>query len=241
MRRIFKDGRGLVRSAGGGPAGGPSADGGERPGGVAGAAGVTGVTGVTGIVLAAGSSSRLGRNKLLVEVEGEALVRRTVRRTIAAGLDPVLVVVGFEADRVVAALADLPCRPVVNGEFAGGQATSFAAGIAAVPDQAAAAVVVLADMPRVTADMIAALVERHRETAALVVSSDYGGVPAPPTLYDRALFAELAAAAGPECARRAIARHPDRALTVSWPAAALGDLDVETDFEQLRTATAAPP
>lgn len=182
------------------------------------------------MVLAAGTSSRLGRNKLLVELEGEALVRRIVRRTLGAGLDPVLVVVGHEADRVVAELADLPCRPVVNPDYARGQPTSLAAGIAAVPPEAAAAVVVLADMPRVTAEMIAAVVERYRETGALVVASDYGGVAAPPTLYDRGLFAELTITAGPGTARRAMARHPDAAARVPWPAEALADLDVEADL-----------
>jgi len=152
------------------------------------------------VVLAAGSSSRLGRNKLLLDLGGETLVRRTVRRVVAAGLDPVLVVVGHEAERVTAELAGLPCRPIVNPDHASGQPSSVKAGIAAVPDGAVAAVVVLADMPLVTAEMIAALVDRYRRSdggEVLAVASDYGGVTAPPTLYDRALFPELAAMGGP--------------------------------------------
>ena len=88
---------------------------------------------VAGVVLAAGSSSRLGRNKLLLDVGGEALVRRTVRRAVAAGLDPVVVVVGHEAERVTAELAGVPCRLVVNPDHASGQSSSLQAGIAAVP------------------------------------------------------------------------------------------------------------
>jgi molybdenum cofactor cytidylyltransferase len=199
---------------------------------------------VAGVVLAAGTSSRLGRNKLLLDVGGETLVHRTVRRVAAAGLDPVLVVVGHQADRVTAELAAFPCRPVVNVDYASGQSSSLKAGIAAVPPEAVAAVVVLADMPLVSAEMVATLADRYRRSAGgevLAVVSDYGGVLAPPTLYDRVLFPELAAMDGPGCARRVLARHRERILTLSWPPEALADLDDEADLQRLHDRLAGPP
>ena len=119
---------------------------------------------IAGILLAAGSATRMGRNKLLLDLDGEPLVRRAARRALEAGLSPLLVVVGHEADRVREALSGLPCRFVPNPGWAAGQGTSLAAGAAAVPGEAEAAVVVLADMPLVTADMIRAVAARHRET-----------------------------------------------------------------------------
>ena len=62
---------------------------------------------VAGVVLAAGASRRMGRNKMLLELEGEPLVRRAARRALEAGLTPVVVVLGHEADRARAALAGL--------------------------------------------------------------------------------------------------------------------------------------
>jgi molybdenum cofactor cytidylyltransferase len=197
---------------------------------------------VAGVVLAAGTSSRLGRNKLLLDVGGEALVRRCVRLAVAAGLDPVVVVVWHDAGRVAAELAEVPCRPVVNSDYASGQASSLRAGLAALPagpSGPAAAVVVLADMPLVTPGMIAALVDRYRRSAARLVVSDYGGVSAPPTLYDRSLFPEASAMAGPGLARRLAARHPNATAAVSWPAEALADLDDEGDLDRLRARLAA--
>ncbi len=194
---------------------------------------------MTGVVLAAGASTRMGENKLFLRVEGETLLRRVVRRAIAAGLDPVLVVLGHEADRAAWELGDLACRPVRNPDHASGQHTSFRAGIAAVPDSAPAAVVLLADMPRVDEAMISALVARYRETDRPLVISEYGGVHAPPTLYDRSLFPEIAGMSGDGCGRQVVKRHRAEAEALAWPAERLADIDVPADVSSLRAPGAA--
>ena len=189
---------------------------------------------VAGIVLAAGASSRMGTNKLLLRLGGESVVRRSVRRALEAGLDPVVVVLGHEADRVRAELAGLPCRPVVNAEHARGMNTSLGAGIGAVPRDVVAAVVALADMPLVTSAMVAELVRRYRASRAPLVVSDYAGTFAPPMLYDRAVFTELEGLEGDGCGKRAVRRHRAEAVFVPWPASALADLDEPADYERAR-------
>src|SRR5439155_19289259 len=147
---------------------------------------------VAGVVLAAGTSSRMGRNKLLLELGGETVVRRAVRAAVGARLDPVLVVLGHEAERVAAELAGLPCLTLLNPRFGEGVRTSLQAGVARAAECAGALVVVLADMPFVTAEMIEAVTARYRATRSPLVVSHYGDdVDAPPILYDRSLFAEL--------------------------------------------------
>ncbi len=189
---------------------------------------------VAGVVLAAGSSTRMGQNKLLLRVDGETLVARAARRAGVGGLDPIVVVLGHEAERVARALAGIRCRPVFNPDHASGQASSFRAGIAAVPDAAPAAVILLADMPHVTAEMIAALVARYRTAGAPLVISEYGGVHAPPTLYDRTLFDEIGAMSGDGCGRQIVHRHRHEAEVVTCPAEGLADLDEPEDLERLR-------
>jgi molybdenum cofactor cytidylyltransferase len=188
---------------------------------------------VAGIVLAAGASTRLGRNKLFIELEGESLLRRAVRRVSAAGLDPVIVVLGHEAERAREELAGLNCMPVLNPDYLRGVNSSVRAGIAAA-SQSAAAVVVLADMPFVTSEMIATLADRYQTSTAPLVISDYGGVNAPPMLYDRSLFDELLSMEGEGCGKQVVKRHRDEAIAVSWPTERLLDLDVPDDYDRAK-------
>jgi molybdenum cofactor cytidylyltransferase len=191
---------------------------------------------VAGVVLAAGLSSRMGRNKLLLEIGGESLVRHAVRTALAASLEPVLVVLGYEEERVRAELDGLRCTPVRNPDYAVGMNTSLRAGIAAVPSGAAGAVVLLGDMPFVTAEMIRSLVERFRSGGAPLAISVYDGVVAPPTLYGAALFAEIAALEGDGCGKKIVKRHRAEAIALAWPASALADVDVPADVERARAA-----
>lgn len=186
---------------------------------------------VAGVVLAAGTSTRMGHNKLFVSLRGESALRRAVRTALAAGLEPVLVVLGHESERARAELRGLDCLPVLNPDYAQGIHTSLRAGIAAVPEEAAAALVTLGDMPFVTRAMLEAVVARYRSGTSPLVVSTYGGVDAPPMLYGRSLFEELRALDGDGCGKKVVKRHRDECVEVAWPAKALQDMDVPADVD----------
>jgi molybdenum cofactor cytidylyltransferase len=190
--------------------------------------------GVAGVLLAAGTSSRLGRNKLFLEHAGVTLLRRAATAALDAGLAPLLVVVGHEAERARAALGCVPCEIVFNPRYEDGIVTSLHAGLAALPATAAAVVVMLADMPFVTAEMIGGLVERYRTSTAPLVISDFEGVVAPPMLYDRALLPELFAIDDGRCGQQVVKRHRAEAEVLARPASALEDVDVEDDVERMQ-------
>ena len=189
--------------------------------------------GVAGIVLAAGSSTRMGRNKLLLDVGGESLVRRAVRLAGEAGLDPVILVTGRFREAVEREVEDLDCAPTFNPDHETGIQTSVACGVAAVPADCGAAVVMLSDMPFVTARMVRTLVERYAETDAPLVVSRYGEVNAPPILYGRGLFGEVSRMrAG--CGREVVRRHHAQAVQVEWSVDRLRDLDRPDEYESVR-------
>lgn len=190
---------------------------------------------IAGLLLAAGTSSRLGINKLLVQLDGEPLVRRAARRALEVGLHRLLAVLGHEADRVRDALAGLPVQLVVNSRYGQGMATSLQAGLRAVPESCEAALVLLPDMPLVTAAMLREVADRYRRTGAPLVVSLYGETPAPPTLYARPLFPALLEAS--EGGRQVVRAHRQEAQTVRWPPELLVDLDLPGDLAQLRAGT----
>lgn len=178
---------------------------------------------VAGIVLAAGLSTRMGRDKLELPLHGESILVGVVRRAIDAGLSPVIVVL----DRARPALDGLECIVAINPDPTRGMGSSIAVGVATLPDAASAAMILLADMPLVTVAMIRDLIARYESTRAPLVISDYDGVTAPPVIYDRSMFAD-------GFGRDIVDRYRARAEVLRWPGAALADLDVPDDYENLR-------
>ncbi len=186
---------------------------------------------VAAVILAAGASRRMGRNKMLLELGGETLVHRAARRALAAGLAPVVVVLGHESDRVRAALAGLPVEFAVNPDFTGPTSKSMHQGLGRLGPEVDAVVLMLGDMVFVTETMLAGLRTVARDSGAPLVVSRYGDVTAPPLLFRRTLFGELLAWTGEGCGKAVVEAHRHDAVYVERPAAALADLDTPQDFE----------
>lgn len=148
---------------------------------------------IPGLVLAAGEGTRFGEgNKLLASAGGEPVVVRAVRTLVASRVDPVTVVVGHEADRVRAALADLPVRIVENPRYREGQATSVRIGIEALPGDAPAALIALGDMPFVERETIDVLRRSYRAGRGTALAAAVDGRRGNPVLFDRRHFETLA-------------------------------------------------
>lgn len=189
---------------------------------------------VGAVVLAAGASTRMGRNKLLLPVEGEAMVHRTVRRVRDAGCDPIIVVTGHDAERVREALAPLGVSFATSPDPTGPTSASLHAGLRALPDDVDAALVMLADMVQVTTPMLAALVGGLGADDAPLGVSRYGDVLAPPLVFRRALWPELLAWHGEGCGKAVVRAHQAEALMHDWPVEALQDVDTPDDYEAVR-------
>jgi molybdenum cofactor cytidylyltransferase len=195
---------------------------------------------MTAVVLAAGASTRMGAHKLLLPLGGEAVVRRTVRQVCAAGFDDVLVVLGREADEVRAVLEGLPCRFAVNADYETGLGSSFRVAVAHLGDSDAA-MFALADQPFVTSEQYHLVREtfaaRQGRADAGIVSVRYGDVTAPPQLFAREFFPELAQLR--EGARPVLQRHADRIIVLEFPADRLIDVDTPEDYARAQALAAA--
>lgn len=184
---------------------------------------------IAAVVLAAGRSTRAGAlNKLLAPIAGAPMIARTVARIAASRAAPTLVVTGFEADRVRAALGGAGVAFVHNPDFADGMATSIGAGVAALPEETDGALICLGDMPAVEAVEIDRLIAAFDPGAGCSICVPVaGGRRANPVLFGRAHFAELMALSGDKGAREVIAAHGDAVAEV--PMAGTGTLtDLDT-------------
>jgi molybdenum cofactor cytidylyltransferase len=195
-----------------------------------------GAAAVAAVVLAAGRSTRMGRNKLIERVAGEPVVRHAVKAAINAGLRPVRVVTGNDPDAIHTALEGLDVGFVHNPNFASGMAGSLKAGIAALPDGAQAAVVLLGDMPLVGDDTLAALVRAHAaQPEALAVVPTVDGQRANPVLIGRGLFAAVQGLSGDVGARKLIETLGEGVVEVEvGDAGALLDVDTQEALEAAR-------
>lgn len=191
---------------------------------------------VAGIVLAAGASRRMGggTNKLLLELDGEPMVRRTVLRALQARLNPLVVVTGHQGESVRAVLAGLPCAFAESAEPTGPTSASLHAGLRALDEQTDAAVILLADMVRVSTAMMEQVSVAVATSPGGVVGSRYGeSVFAPPLAFGRPLWRELLAFNGEGGGKAVLLAHLDQALILDWPAEMLRDVDTAADFEEL--------
>jgi molybdenum cofactor cytidylyltransferase len=185
---------------------------------------------VSAVVLAAGASTRMGHQKLLLPLGGHPLVKRVVKAVCDAGFDDVLVVVGHEHERVLAALAGLRIRHALNPDFATGMGSSFRT---AVENLAAseAAMFALADQPLVTATEYRRVLDTYLQHHSPIVSVRYGDVMAPPHLFTREFFPELAVLE--HGARPVLLRHRDRTMILTFAPDLLADVDTPEDYEEV--------
>jgi molybdenum cofactor cytidylyltransferase len=179
------------------------------------------------LVLAAGRSTRMGAvNKLAAEIGGMPMLRHALMAATGSSSAQTIVVTGHERERVEALLAGLAVRPVHNPDYANGLATSLAAGIAAVPQVCGGVIVLLGDMPRITAEMIDRMADAFAATGGeAIIVATHGGERGNPVIWPRRHFAALTALTGDKGARDLIASHAGEVVTVELGPAAGFDVD----------------
>lgn len=194
-----------------------------------------------GLLLAAGSGSRFGRPKALVELDGELFVERGVRLLVEGGCHEVTVVLGAAADAVRAQSDLAGAHVVVNADWASGMGSSLRAGLTALgTGPAAAAVVALADQPLVGPAAVRRLLAAWA-TGAVAAVATYGGRPRNPVLLARSVWPDvLRIATGDAGARGFLRAHPD--LVTPVPCDGTGspyDVDTVADLAVAAAATVA--
>jgi molybdenum cofactor cytidylyltransferase len=169
---------------------------------------------IAGIVLAAGEATRFGQPKQLLDWKGEPFVHVVAKTALQAGLAPVMVITGANAESVENVIKDLNIVVIKNEEWKSGQASSIKAGIKAlssastpIGERAGGAIFLLADQPQITGSVLRALREKHAEGLYPVVAPLVLDQRANPVLFDRVTFRDLLDLEGDVGGRAIFHRH----------------------------------
>lgn len=187
-----------------------------------------------GLLLAAGEGRRFGGPKALARLDGQTLVERGIGLLSTGGCDPVLVVLGAQAERVRPHCAG--AQIVVAANWAEGMGASLRAGLRAVgATDAQACVVALVDQPLIGVDAVRRLLAAGAEAAV----ATYAGQPRNPVLFGRALWAQVASAVhGDVGARSWLGAHRDRVVAVACDdTGSPADVDTVEDLAALRASS----
>jgi molybdenum cofactor cytidylyltransferase len=189
------------------------------------------------IVLAAGQSRRMGTQKLLLPLGNQPVVARVVDEVLRSPVWPVLVVVGAEGQKIVAALPGRCVTPIENPDFHGDMLSSVRCGLGALPDECEAALVVLGDQPGVTAGIIERLCEAFAAHGRGLVVPACRGRRGHPVLLASRYREEVLTRYDGIGLRGLLAAHPDDMLEVEidfpW---AFEDLDTPEDYQRILRA-----
>jgi len=193
------------------------------------------------VILAAGEARRFGAQKLLAPLDGRPLLQHVIDAANASSLEEIVVVLGADAEAVAAGVQPGRARLVRNDHYASGMASSLQAGLRALDSRNHAALVLLGDMPRVTANLIGDLVARGKDSRATAVISVWRGRRSPPVVLHKSLWPAAFALRGDTGMREVLGPRADvLELTVTDDLGSLEDIDTPEDHSRLRVGNDAP-
>lgn len=187
---------------------------------------------IAAVVLAAGLSTRMGRQKLLLPLGDKPVVRWSVEAVLSHVQD-VVVVTGRETAAVREALAGLSVRFAENPAPESGQSSSIAVGVGALSPATRTALIVLGDQPRTPRSVVPALLAARDRTGKAVIVPVYRGVRGTPVLFGAEVFAELRALSGDAGARAVVTARPERVEAVEVDSPMPVDVDTPEDLARV--------
>jgi molybdenum cofactor cytidylyltransferase len=166
---------------------------------------------IVAIILGAGQSRRMGSvNKLLADIDGRPMVSHVVAAAQKSKVHRILVVTGYEQDRLQTALIDYDVEFIHNPDYAEGLSTSLSVAISALDDNTDAAVVCLGDMPGISPEHIDALINAFDPNAGRQICiPTFNGKWGNPVLWDQRFFSAMQNVSGDVGARHLIGEHQD--------------------------------
>ncbi|HEY4323871.1 MAG TPA: nucleotidyltransferase family protein [Mucilaginibacter sp.] len=188
------------------------------------------------IILAAGSSSRLGTPKQNLIYRGQTLLQKAIETAISSVCKPVIVVLGANESTIKPTITDMPVNIIYNPDWQEGMASSVRLGIKEMQKTkpvADSVILMLCDQPFVDANILNTLVEAKTNNKAGIFGCAYNNTIGAPVLFDDVYFDDLLSLRGREGAKKLLTKYKDKVISVPFP---LGSFDIDTveDYERIK-------
>lgn len=184
------------------------------------------------LILAAGSSSRMGMSKQMLPINGTSLLARTIKTTIEANLKNIAVVLGSNADEHRIAANEFPVTTVLNHGWKNGMGTSIRVGIHHFRpiDSIKGVIILVCDQPTLQPEILIKLIENQKQTGKSIIACRYANTVGVPALFSRTMFDELTSLEDNHGAKQLILEHPNDVSTIDFPSGEI-DLDTPEDYD----------
>ncbi|HEY5826644.1 MAG TPA: nucleotidyltransferase family protein [Cyclobacteriaceae bacterium] len=191
------------------------------------------------LLLAAGSSSRMGQSKQLLLIENEPLLLRSTKAALASSFENVVVVLGARENEHRSVIAHLPIQIVVNQHWEDGMGSSLKKGLSHLLNDlptTQAVLIMVCDQPLLTSSHLDKIIGVYKQRKKCIVASRYADSVGVPALFDQTVFSELLNMGDNHGAKKLINQHPERLALVDFQG---GEIDLDTweeyqDFKNKR-------
>ena len=187
---------------------------------------------VYAIILAGGSSSRMGRPKQLLEWQNQSLLEHAIQNAYSLLNERVIVVLGSHAEAIKTVIDLDVVTAVINPDWREGMASSIRTGVQALPASASAALILLCDQPLINSRHIQTILSTWHNEPTRIVASQYNNSVGVPALFPAEFFRPLQELKGDRGAKRLLMEFGESLLKVPLPEAEL-DIDTTGDFDHL--------
>lgn len=190
---------------------------------------------ICAIILAAGESRRMGELKPLIKINGKTFLQHIAGQIRKAGIEDILVVAGFNAQKIIAESGLDSVEFVVNKYYQNGQFSSLQTGIRNLPEQCAGIIMCLGDQPQIKAEWIEQIIAAARISNAPVVTPKFKTRRGHPIYFAASLFREILTMAPTQTAHDLIQKHQDEIVDVAIQNdAILVDADTPQDLQKVK-------
>jgi molybdenum cofactor cytidylyltransferase len=184
------------------------------------------------LILAAGSSSRMGSSKQMLPIEGTTLLAKTIVTALETKIENIALVLGSNADEHRIAANEFPVTTIMNADWNKGMGSSIKVGVKYFQSQETikGIIILVCDQPNLTSEVILKLIQKQKKTHKPIIASRYANTLGVPSLFMRTIFDKLIELQDDQGAKRIILENKEHVSEIEFPPGEI-DLDTKEDYD----------